>query len=131
MSLKRSLVKPLINAVASAGAVRLLFGDVTVNALGMQMSAMTFGAGLGAASSIATDAAANYFIPAIEKDARIAHYEGIFVSIGGGAATFLALPKLIGGEASGSDLTKLAAAGAGVEVFSQWAYENLIMNGSI
>src|SRR4051794_14230128 len=96
--LKSTLVKPLIKAAVSGLASRIVFGDVAVNVLGMELSAMSFGAGLGAASELVSQVVNMYVLPRLESSNRARHFESLVVSLGLSAGSFALLPMLLSGD---------------------------------
>ena len=87
MSVQNRLLKYAVHGGATYGALYYLSGGAkSVNLFGQDVPLVVAGVAMGVATSLVNDAVHTWILPAISKDKKLQHFEGIATSLAAGAA---------------------------------------------
>ena len=128
MSVQNRLLKYGVAGATSYAALEYLTNATNVQLFGRTVPLPVAALGLGVAGSMANDFVHQWILPMLPISDKLEKFEGIAVSLGSGAAStlglvYLADPALV--EELGAN--KLLMVGAGTEIVSEYAYQQLSM----
>jgi hypothetical protein len=123
---KQQFTKPLISAGVSGFALNTLFPGSSFEIGDRTVPVAIVGAGIGAASSFASELVAQWIVPQISSDQRLQNLESMIVTVGSSAGAFVLIPRLLNQNLNMGEANRLAMVGAASEVLSSYLYNNFI-----
>ena len=125
--LKKILMKPGINGMILGGGVSLMAGETQSFVIGgRSYPVAAVGAGIGIASSFATEMVSNLILPHIPGNQKYQHLESMSLHLAGSAGATVIAGKLLNSNLNMQEAKLFGIAGMASEVLSSYIYNNFI-----
>ena len=127
VDLKKTFLKPGVNGMILGGGIRLMAGETQSFVIGgRSYPVAAVGAGIGIASSFATEMVSNLILPHIPGNQKYQHLESMTLHLAGSAGATVIAGKLLNSNLNMQEAKLFGIAGMGAEILSSYIYNNFI-----